>query len=172
MGLPKETRQTVFEEKVYQCYLCHRGPEKFRQDLSIHHIDGDRSNNAIENLLPVCQSCHVSIHRSPTGDYAEWHEKLPEESRFTSEDIQDLYEEREAIRKTDSDIVVAGTSFRSRRVLPLDLERDANLEFPSEKSLEQALAVWNDGLNGTLYYRTAHPGNRRPEVTHKISYRS
>ena len=30
--------------------------------LVVHHKDGDRSNNNIENLMLVCRSCHSVIH--------------------------------------------------------------------------------------------------------------
>lgn len=31
--------------------------------LEIHHIDHNRSNNKVENLLVVCPNCHVLIHK-------------------------------------------------------------------------------------------------------------
>lgn len=30
--------------------------------IDIHHIDVNRTNNSIKNLVPVCRSCHKSIH--------------------------------------------------------------------------------------------------------------
>jgi len=30
--------------------------------LCVHHIDGDRKNNILENLCIVCKSCHAKIH--------------------------------------------------------------------------------------------------------------
>jgi hypothetical protein len=32
-------------------------------NIEIHHIDGDRSNNAIDNLVPVCFDCHGELTR-------------------------------------------------------------------------------------------------------------
>lgn len=32
--------------------------------LDVHHIDGDYTNNSIDNLLVVCRSCHLKIHRA------------------------------------------------------------------------------------------------------------
>ena len=31
--------------------------------LEVHHVDGDRTNNAVENLLPLCTKCHRRVHR-------------------------------------------------------------------------------------------------------------
>jgi hypothetical protein len=32
------------------------------QDVEMHHINGNRDNNNIENLIPLCGSCHRLIH--------------------------------------------------------------------------------------------------------------
>jgi 5-methylcytosine-specific restriction endonuclease McrA len=41
--------------------------EKFRYlvacNLVVHHIDGDKWNNTLENLVTLCQRCHHSYHR-------------------------------------------------------------------------------------------------------------
>lgn len=31
-------------------------------DIEVHHIDGDRFNSALENLLPLCHDCHMKVH--------------------------------------------------------------------------------------------------------------
>lgn len=33
-------------------------------DIEIHHIDGDRSNNDTDNLVPLCFDCHGELSRS------------------------------------------------------------------------------------------------------------
>jgi hypothetical protein len=33
--------------------------------LAVHHLDGDRENNAIENLVWMCHNCHYLIHHYP-----------------------------------------------------------------------------------------------------------
>jgi hypothetical protein len=50
----------VYEEH-YQCSLI--------PYIEIHHIDGDHSNNAIENLLPVTVEEHYNLHLT-RGDKA------------------------------------------------------------------------------------------------------
>lgn len=42
--------------------------------VQIHHIDHDRENNAIENLMWLCQSCNLLEARiNQFGDRATWH---------------------------------------------------------------------------------------------------
>jgi hypothetical protein len=32
--------------------------------LTCHHIDGDRNNNSLDNLVPLCQACHLAMHHN------------------------------------------------------------------------------------------------------------
>lgn len=50
--------------------------------MVVHHIDGDRENNRLRNLIPVCKSCHSKIHSSgPFGELIDsFAEKLPDRS--------------------------------------------------------------------------------------------
>lgn len=42
---------------VSECEIC--GSQRY---LVVHHIDKNRKNNARENLVKVCRSCHSKIH--------------------------------------------------------------------------------------------------------------
>ena len=48
-------------------YYCARCANDCRQTknaqmiLQVHHIDEDPENNALENLIPLCASCHLKI---------------------------------------------------------------------------------------------------------------
>lgn len=53
----KHYRQRALDVLGEICKFC--GSTK---DLHVHHINGDRSDNTVFNLAPLCQSCHVSIH--------------------------------------------------------------------------------------------------------------
>lgn len=66
-------RTLCFEEHGEGCELCGS-----TTSIVAHHIDGDRENNELDNLLPVCRSCHTSIHG---GGIEELSGKLPPESR-------------------------------------------------------------------------------------------
>jgi 5-methylcytosine-specific restriction endonuclease McrA len=32
------------------------------EQLNLHHVDGDRKNEARENLMTLCASCHTKLH--------------------------------------------------------------------------------------------------------------
>lgn len=57
-SLPKTLEKRVFQEAGSKCAFC---PEAEVVSLQIHHIDGDPSNNAFENLILVCATCHAKI---------------------------------------------------------------------------------------------------------------
>ena len=50
------------EIKTYRYYhkKCERCSNS--EDLLVHHIDRDRSNNEIDNLEVLCTSCHAVEH--------------------------------------------------------------------------------------------------------------
>ena len=35
----------------------------------IHHIDNNHSNNVLENLIPMCNRCHTSLHNKIRDSY-------------------------------------------------------------------------------------------------------
>lgn len=39
------------------CQFC-----KNEKNIHVHHIDLNRENNDITNLLPLCHSCHLTVH--------------------------------------------------------------------------------------------------------------
>ena len=56
--LPKTLEKRVFQEAGSKCVFC---SESEVVALQIHHIDDDPANNAFENLLLVCATCHTKI---------------------------------------------------------------------------------------------------------------
>lgn len=67
-----EYRERCLEQKGRKCSIC--GYEK---GIVAHHIDGDRENNRIENLVPLCSICHNRIHTASPG-FEQWTNNLPE----------------------------------------------------------------------------------------------
>ena len=45
------------EAKGEYCHIC--GTHK---NINVHHIDADRSNNDLSNLVPLCANCHADVH--------------------------------------------------------------------------------------------------------------
>ena len=47
-------------ENNWQCERCgHKHDSKTGHTLTVHHLDGDKSNNAEWNLAVLCQRCHL-----------------------------------------------------------------------------------------------------------------
>jgi hypothetical protein len=42
-----------------ECKLC---KEKDKRLLAVHHIDKNRKNNQVENLIWLCHNCHFLVH--------------------------------------------------------------------------------------------------------------
>lgn len=53
----------VFEKKCYDCGFIDE------RVLVIHHIDGNRDNGNISNLIPVCHNCHCLRHIIMNGNH-------------------------------------------------------------------------------------------------------
>jgi len=51
-------RSRCFKVHPRHCNIC--GNDKKR--LDVHHINGDKTDCDIDNLVPLCRSCHKSVH--------------------------------------------------------------------------------------------------------------
>jgi hypothetical protein len=47
----------------YQCQICHKKRDLFIP-LDVHHIDEDKKNNELENLITLCHICHSKLHNN------------------------------------------------------------------------------------------------------------
>jgi len=56
-GFTDKKKQQVRKRDAEQCALC-----LSNDSLHVHHIDGDRTNNDMENLVTLCERCHNRIH--------------------------------------------------------------------------------------------------------------
>jgi hypothetical protein len=73
----KEIATALKKKEQWRCYLCgiqciapHRMPMNGFRDskkrvylLQVHHWDGQPENNIASNLVCLCTSCHLKIHR-------------------------------------------------------------------------------------------------------------
>ena len=53
-------RKRAFDTYLHECSLC--GYDKHPAALVVHHIDKDRNNNEIDNLIILCANCHAMAH--------------------------------------------------------------------------------------------------------------
>ena len=65
-GLSKSTvnRQTkrLCEENDIPLHICEVCQQEFSYNLNRHHVDRNRANNKIANVVVVCPSCHAKEH--------------------------------------------------------------------------------------------------------------
>lgn len=61
LQVKKSVRKYLLQEAGYKCTKCRWGkkhPSDGKSVLHIHHIDGDASNSAKDNLVVLCPNCH------------------------------------------------------------------------------------------------------------------
>lgn len=54
----KELQEEVRKRDDHTCRDCYVSQDKLNRKLDVHHVDGDKRNNKIENLLSLCARCH------------------------------------------------------------------------------------------------------------------
>lgn len=57
----RSLKEFIRSRDNYQCQICSKRVYKSRHG-HVHHIDGNKANNDIENLVLLCSSCHEKIH--------------------------------------------------------------------------------------------------------------
>ena len=58
-GTSSEYRTLAFRSYPHKCKVC--GWNEDERILEVHHIDGNRENNNIDNLCILCPTCHRKI---------------------------------------------------------------------------------------------------------------
>lgn len=59
MGGISKYKEILKGKKSPECFLCKLRDERI---LSVHHIDRDRHNNDVANLIWLCYNCHRLVH--------------------------------------------------------------------------------------------------------------
>ncbi len=57
-----ELKEQIRERNNHQCQLCRRDQEEFSRLLSVHHIDYNKQNNDPQNLVSLCDFCHIKTN--------------------------------------------------------------------------------------------------------------
>ena len=53
-------RRKIRGRDLYRCRICKN--KQTQRNLPIHHIDGNPLNNINDNLITLCENCHILIH--------------------------------------------------------------------------------------------------------------
>ena len=54
------TQSTIYRQMVEKTHCNRCGTT---DQLLVHHVDGDHTNNVVENLEVLCSPCHTSHHK-------------------------------------------------------------------------------------------------------------
>lgn len=63
----KRVMRIVRKRDNYTCQICRVQFPKTSKILHVHHMDGNKLNNALTNLVTVCASCHPKGKRKENG---------------------------------------------------------------------------------------------------------
>jgi hypothetical protein len=121
-------RSKCLEQKGERCEEC--GSE---ENIVVHHIDGDRSNNEISNLAPLCHDCHNKVHKV-NGELSEWSNKILPRAERTRQVTTTLHPARQ--RDADSIIEFTGAETHQEAIKQALEERSDRI---SEYRERQAL---------------------------------
>lgn len=58
----KELKENVRKRDNYTCQECGMTEDELGYTLSCHHIDYDKKNNSEDNLISLCNSCHLQTN--------------------------------------------------------------------------------------------------------------
>ena len=58
----EQLKEKVRVRDNFQCQLCKIPELEFKHRLSIHHIDYDKKNCALDNLICLCNQCHTKTN--------------------------------------------------------------------------------------------------------------
>lgn len=55
-------KTTVKNRDGNRCRSCNSDGSQYKMGLHVHHVDRDKTNNTINNLVTLCASCHTRTH--------------------------------------------------------------------------------------------------------------
>jgi len=64
-GFTDKLKKEIKELYNYECGEC-----GLTENLEVHHIDGDFTNNEKSNLKYLCKKCHIEYERLQRGSYS------------------------------------------------------------------------------------------------------
>jgi endogenous inhibitor of DNA gyrase (YacG/DUF329 family) len=62
IAFTEDLKETVRDRDQRVCQLCGKTESQNGEKLSVHHIDYDKENLNLENLISLCHDCHVKTN--------------------------------------------------------------------------------------------------------------
>ena len=63
LGWSKTFKEQIRYRDGYKCQSCGVSETELGQKVDVHHKDENKSNLTPENLVCLCRSCHIKLHR-------------------------------------------------------------------------------------------------------------
>ena len=60
----QKIKSKIRKRDNYECQLCGINEKECKQNLHIHHVDYDKNNCLLNNLIGLCSSCHLTTNLS------------------------------------------------------------------------------------------------------------
>lgn len=57
-----ELRKIIRERDTHKCRCCNKKEKFLKRKLSVHHIDYNKKNNKLKNLISLCLECHLKTN--------------------------------------------------------------------------------------------------------------
>jgi len=67
----QQIRLTVLARDKFRCRICHYSKREGRK-IVVHHIDWNKTNNDLSNLITLCASCHKKAHNCFSNEMQSW----------------------------------------------------------------------------------------------------
>ena len=58
----KDIKPRIRTRDNYICTECGKTTEENDREMDVHHIDENKMNNDLSNLILLCRSCHMKLH--------------------------------------------------------------------------------------------------------------
>jgi len=58
----EELREQIRKRDNHQCQLCGKTEKQNKRKLDVHHIDYDKENLNLDNLISLCRGCHMKTN--------------------------------------------------------------------------------------------------------------
>lgn len=65
---PKQNNKIRLSKLIHSKFILCERCKKYRA-LQIHHIDKNKKNNNLQNVIMICKSCHRMIHNKNAKPY-------------------------------------------------------------------------------------------------------